>query len=150
MEGGVESEPGETLVDEDGAVAVVPVEGEQATFRGSEGGGLASECGVSGIVARANDFDPPLEDVADGGLAGFVSVETRQDGAFDDSADPGDIRDRLGSGNYADVAGGGTDHLNESAFGHAGPNDAIVDVEFTNAKGMPTGRPSLAAHAGQR
>jgi hypothetical protein len=39
------------LVDEDGAVAVVPVEREQAGLAGLHGGGLVGELAVEGSIA---------------------------------------------------------------------------------------------------
>ena len=95
VEGLAEEEAGEHGIDEDGAVAVVPVEGEQAARAGAGGGGLGGECGVQGGVALADDLDPPFEDVADGGLAGLDAVEAGQDRALDDAADAGDVGDGL-------------------------------------------------------
>ena len=90
-----EQEPGEPLVDEDGPVAVVPVERQQAGLARTLLRRLGAEFGVQRRVAAQNALDPPFEDVADGGLAGFDAEEAGQDGAFDDAADAGNIGDRL-------------------------------------------------------
>ena len=94
VEGLADEEAGEHGVDEDGAVAVVPIEGEQAARAGAGGGGFAGQLGVEGGVALADAFDPPFEDVADGGLAGLDAVVAGKDRAFDDAANAGDIGDR--------------------------------------------------------
>ena len=48
-----DEEAGQALVDEDGPVAVVPVEGEKARFAGLEGGGLAGQGGVGALLRPA-------------------------------------------------------------------------------------------------
>src|SRR5690606_13973159 len=84
----------------------------------------------------AHDLDPPLEDVTDGGLAGFDTVVTGQNGAFDDAADAGDVGDGFPGGNDTAVAGGGADDLDERALVDAGTDGAVVDVEFAHGDGQ--------------
>ena len=74
-----EEQAGEALVDENGAVAVVPVEGEQAALAGLLAGDFGAEFAVRGAVALADDLDPPFEDVADGGLAGLDAETTAEE-----------------------------------------------------------------------
>ncbi len=73
VEGLTEEEACEALVDEDCAVAVIPVECEEAGAAGVELCGLFGE-GVVGAVCLAAGGDAvyePVEDVTDGGLASF-------------------------------------------------------------------------------
>ena len=53
VQGQADEEAGQALVDEDGPVAVVPVEGEEARFAGPEGGGLPGQRGVGALLRSA-------------------------------------------------------------------------------------------------
>ena len=134
VERGAEGEAGEERIDEDGAVAVVPVEREQAGLAGLQFGGFCGEDGVEFGVAE-HAFYEPLEDVADGGLAGFESVVAGEDGAFDDAADAGDVGDGFVGGDHAAIAGGGSDDFDERALGDAGTDGAVVDVHLADGDG---------------
>ena len=108
-----EQQPGEPLVDENGPIAVVPVERQKAGLPWTLLRRLGGQFGVQRRVAAQNDFDPPFEDVADGRLAGFDAEEAGQNGAFHDAADAGNIGDRLFGRNDRAVAGRRADHLDQ-------------------------------------
>jgi len=135
-----EEQAGEPLVDEDGAVAIVPVEGEQAALAGLLAGDFGAEFAVRGAVALADDLDPPFEDVADGGLAGLDAVKLGEDGALDDAADAGDVGHGLLGGDDAAVAGRGADDLDERALVDAAADGAVVHVEFADGDGDAGGQ----------
>ena len=60
------------------------------------GGGLAQFLVRAGLFAERLDvIDEPVENVADGGLAGFQAVVTGEDAAVDDAAQAGNVRQFL-------------------------------------------------------
>ena len=66
VEGLAEQQTGEHWIDEDGPIAVVPVEGEQAGLAGLLLCHGLGEFAVCSTIAAADDFDPPFENIADG------------------------------------------------------------------------------------
>ena len=88
-----EKQAGQQLIDEDGAVAVVPVEREQAGLAGLLLGPRRVSCCVQRGVAAADALDPPLENVADRRLAGLDAEIAGQDRALHDAADAGNVGD---------------------------------------------------------
>jgi hypothetical protein len=52
------------LVHEDRPIAIVPIEGEETTLPRLQRGGLIGQLFLKGTIALADDFHPPLEDVA--------------------------------------------------------------------------------------
>jgi hypothetical protein len=140
VEGEAEDEAGELGVDEDGAVAVVPVEREQAGGAGPEGIGLLLELRELRMAGAAGVGDEPVEDVADRGLAGLDAVVAGQDRAVDDAADPGDVGQPGGVGGGGDVAGGGADDLDQAAGADAGADRAAVGVEGADGDGDARGQ----------
>ncbi len=140
VEGLAEDEAGEAGVGEDGAVAVVPVEGEEAGLAGLEGGegGLHGlEFGVGGGAVGIGDevVDEPEEEVADGALAGFEAEVAGEDGAVDDAAEAGDVGEGLGGGVDHQVAGAGAEDLDEGAGADAGADGAHVGIEGPDGDG---------------
>src|SRR5687768_13674838 len=81
------------------------------------------------IVAFADSFDPPLEEVADRRLPGFEPVVARHDRAVDDAADSGDVGDGIAGWRDGTVAGGRADDLDERARPDAGPDGAVMGVD---------------------
>ena len=88
---------GKPLVDENGPIAVVPVERQKTGLPGTLLRRLGGELCVQRRVAAQDHFDPPFENVADGRLAGLDAEEAGQDRAFHDAADAGNVGDRLRS-----------------------------------------------------
>ena len=121
----------EFLIDEDGAIAVVPVEGEQARFAGFEFGGLSGEIFVRAEVLTAGleDVDEPVEDIADGGLPGFEAEVSGEDAAGDDAAEARDIGKRRGRSGDHHIAGAGADDLDERAGGDTRADSSEMGVE---------------------
>jgi len=155
VQGLPEEEPGEQRIDQDGAVAVVPVEGEQAALSGPQARGLAGQLRVERGVAAANLPDPPFEDVAHRGLSGLDPVEAREDGAGHDAADAGDVGNFAAARDDGAVAGRGADHLDQRALGDAAADRAVVHVERAggqdDARFEPEpARPGRAEGAGRR
>src|SRR5258706_13642943 len=60
-----EDHPRQARVDEYRAVAVIPVEGDEAGFAGRECGGLRGQLRMEGVPALADPLDPPLQQIAD-------------------------------------------------------------------------------------
>ncbi len=90
-----EEEAGQALIDQNGAVAVVPVEREKTGLARTLLRRFGREFGVQRGVAAEDHLDPPFEDVADRRLAGLDAEEAGQDRAFDDAADAGNVGDRF-------------------------------------------------------
>ena len=138
-----EEEAGEELIDEDGAVTVIPIEGEQPGLAGALFRGLGGERCMKRAVAAANDFDPPFENISDGGLAGLDTVEAGQNRAFHDAADSGNIADGLRRRNDGAIAGGRADDFDEHAFGDPAADGAVVDIHFADGDGDASGQAEL-------
>lgn len=135
VEGLAEEEAGEALVNEDIAIAVVPVESEEAGLSGFKFFCFSGELGMESRVALTDALDPPAEDVADGGLAGFDAEEAWEDGAMDDAADAWDFWDGAVGWEDGAVAGGGAEDFDEDAFCDAGADGPVVDIEFADGNG---------------
>ncbi len=95
---GADQQPAELGVDQDGAVAVPPVERQQARFARPEPGGLlleeavdveAARAGLGLVGARDGVLDEPAEVVADAGLAGLVAEEAGDHAVLDVAAHAG-------------------------------------------------------------
>ena len=78
-------------IDKDRPIAIVPIKREQSGLSRFLPGGFFGQFCVELGIPFTDDLDPPFEDVADGGLAGLDTVETRQDRAPDDAADARDV-----------------------------------------------------------
>ncbi len=98
-----EQQAGEAHIDEDGAIAVVPIEREQA--RGT--GFLAFHGLFHGHELLAHGFavavgheviHQPQEEIAHGALAGLDAIVAGQDAAIHDAADAGNVRERFARG----------------------------------------------------
>lgn len=140
VEGLAEEEAGELDVNEDGAIAVIPVEGEEARGTGFLGGHSFFHGGEffadGGAVAFGDDVvDEPEEEVADGALAGFDAVETGKDGAVDDAADAWDVGEGFVGGGDHEIAGAGAEDFDEGPGFDAGSDSAHVGVEGTDGDG---------------
>ena len=72
-------------------------------------------------------------------LAGFDVVEARQDTSLDDATDAGNVRHRLVARKHANVAGRGSDHLDQRAFADAAADRAVMHVEFADRDRDPRG-----------
>src|ERR1700722_1065411 len=106
-----EQQTGKALVDENGAIAVVPVEPQKAGLAGTLLCGLGGQFSMQRSVAAQNDLDPPFEYVADGRLASFDAEKTGQNRALHNAADTRNVGNRLVGRNDRAVAGRGADHL---------------------------------------
>ena len=100
-----EQQAGEALVDENGAIAIIPVEPQKPGLAWTLLRGLCGQFRMQGSVPAQNDLDPPFEYVADGRLAGFDPEETGQNGALHNAADPWNVGNRLVGRNDRAVAG---------------------------------------------
>ncbi len=69
-----EDETAEPRIDENCAVAVVPIECDEPALSGFLLGCFLREFGVQTRVSLANDVDPPIENISYGGLARFDTV----------------------------------------------------------------------------
>jgi hypothetical protein len=123
-----EGDAAELGIDEDGAVAVVPGEAEEAGLSGTVAVEAFGEVG-DGVAGAGGDG---VEDVAGGGEAGFDAGELRMDAAGDDAADAGDEGGLL---RHGDDAGGGAHDVNDVAFAAAGADGVPVGVEGTDGDG---------------
>ena len=72
-----DQQAGQQLIDEDGPVAVVPVERQQAGLARLLPRRLGGQLLVQRGVAAADALDPPLEDVADRRLSGLDAEVAR-------------------------------------------------------------------------
>ena len=115
-------------VDQDGAVAVVPGEAEQAGLPGLELGSGFGERGDRGSGAGCNGS----EDIADRGHARFDADAVRIDRARDDAADAGDERLLVAE---TDDAGRGADDVDHVAKADVGADGVPVRVERANGNG---------------
>ena len=88
-----DEEAGEPRVDQDRAVAVVPVERHEARLAGPRARAASAESSrVQRVVALADDLDPPVQDVAHRRLPGLDAVVAGHDRAVHDAADAGHVR----------------------------------------------------------
>ena len=113
-------EAAQLVVDEHRAVAVVPVEGDEAvgadrllearsvrywwTLVAGRRGGLD-------VPTRHLVLDVPGEDVADAGLAGLVAVQPVDDAAVDDAAHAGDLGEVVAVHDVAGARAHDREHL---------------------------------------
>jgi len=123
-----EGDAAEGRVDEDGAVAVVPGEAEEAGLSGLVGVESDGEIFDGGSGAASDGF----EDVSGGGEAGFDADEAGVDGAGDDAAHAGNKR---GLRLHGDDAGGGTDDVDDVADAAACADGVPVCVERADGDG---------------
>src|ERR1700722_11455190 len=123
---------GEALVDENGAIAIVPVEPQKSALAWTPLRGLRAQLSMERSVATQNNLDPPFEYVADGRLAGFDAEETGQNGALHDAADAWNISDRLFGRHARAVASRRADPLDERAPAHPAADRAVVNVKFSD------------------
>lgn len=140
VEGLADEQSGQARVDQDGAVAVVPVEGEEAAGTGFLIGDGFAHGGKFFVVGAAVGFgdeviDEPQEDVADGALAGLDAVVAVEDGTVDDAADAGDVGEGFVVGSDHDVAGAGADDFDESSIFDAGSDGAHVGIHGSDGDG---------------
>ena len=115
MERLAEDQAGQARVHEDRAIAVVPVERQQARLPRPEPRRARGQLLVQRGVAFADALDPPRQQVADGRLARFDAEVTRHDRAVDDAADARDVLDAAGDRRHRAVARRGADDLDERA-----------------------------------
>ncbi len=109
---------------------------------------LGGQFGMQRGVAAAHAFDPPFEDVADRRLPGLDVVEARQDAALDDAADAGNVGHRLVARKHANVAGRGSDHLDQRALADAAADRAVMDVELADRDRDSRGEAELGGPLG--
>src|SRR5258708_20111 len=75
----------EPRINENRAVAIVPVEGDKAALSGFLGGCFLSKPGVQTGISFAHDVDPPIKNIAYSRLARLNAVIAGQDRTFDDA-----------------------------------------------------------------
>ena len=143
-----EDQAGQPLVNENGPIAVVPVERQKTGLTGPLLRRLGGQFRVQRRVAAQNALDPPFEYVADRRLAGLDAEEAGQDRAFDDAADARNIGDRLLGRHDRAVAGRGADHLDQRPFPHAAADRAVMHVEFSDGDRNAWPKPELRRPVG--
>ena len=140
VQGLAEKQAGEADIDEDGAVAVVPVEREQARgagFFAFHGFFHGDEFFADAAAVAVGDemIDEPEEDVADGALAGLDAVVAGQDAAIHDAADAGHVGEGLAGGGDHEVAGAGAEDFHQGAFFDAGTDGTCVGIKGSDGDG---------------
>ncbi len=137
-----QDEAGQPLVDEDGPVAVVPVEGEKPGLAGLEPRRLRRERLVRALdpAARLDIAYEPVEDVAHGGLARLESEVARQDRAVDDPAEPGNIGQGFRVRPDGDVAGARPDDLDQPPRRDPGSHGPEMGVKSADGDRDPGGK----------
>src|SRR5688572_18755518 len=96
-------------------------------------------------AAAAHDFDPPVEDVADGRLARFDAEKTWQDRAVDDAADAGDgLRPAFPGWRNRAIARRRADDLHQRADFDPGSHRAVVRVESAHRDDDAFAKPERA------
>ena len=140
MKRGSQKQTAEHRIDENRAVAIVPIQRQQTAAAGLEGGSLLGQARVEGGISLADGFDPPFENIAHGRLSRLDAKEAGQDGTLHDAADAGNVFDLLGCGNNGAVAGRGADHLHQRAFADAAADSAVVDIHFADGHWNPGGQ----------
>ena len=103
---------------------------------------------VQGAVAFADHLDPPLEYVANGGLAGLDAVEPGKDRTLHDAADARNVRHVLLGGDHAAIASGGPDDLDKGALSHTASDGAVMDVHLADGNRNARRQAKLLAHFG--
>ena len=154
-EGRAEHEPGELVVDEHGAVAAVPVEGDEPVAADRL---VADQLGevlvhaqpgiLRGLVAARRNLvgDVPGEDVADAGLAGLIAVEPGDDAAVDDAAHAGDFGEVVGIHHLAGRGAHDRDHLAGLDRLGGGGGDVGVDVADGHGDAFRQAGPGCGLH----
>lgn len=88
-----------------------------------------------GVSAWGDALDEPVEDIADGGLAGLDAVHAREDALGDDAADAGNVGEGLVERPDHAIAGAGADDFDECAGLDSGTDGAHVCVEGADGDG---------------
>ena len=143
MQRGSQKQTAEHRIDKNRAVAIVPIKRQETAAARMESGSLFGQARVKSGVALADGFDPPFENIANGGLARLDAKEAGEDGALHDAADAGDVFDFLGCGNNGAIAGRCADHLHQCAFADAAADGTVVDIHFADGHWNPGGQAEL-------
>ena len=155
---GVESlaqdQSGETRVDEDGAVAIVPIEGEEACLARLHDRKASLHLDEFFIHGRAvgighEVIHEPEEDVPHGRLTCFDSVVPGQDRAIDNATDAWHVAERSIVGQHGDVTGARPENLYQRARLYPGSDRAHVGVEGSDRDGDAGGESEFVGPLGR-
>ncbi len=129
-------QPREVGVHEGAAVAVPPVECQQATGAWRETGGTLAEHVVNGSAAGLRLFaicrgnrvrNEPRENVSDSRLPGLIAVVSRRDPVFDDPGGPRHLR--LAPGHHEVTRGGAHDEEERTRPGDPRPEHRGMRID---------------------
>ena len=154
VQGLADQQAGEQGVDEDRAVAVVPIERDQAAFAGAELFGRHGEIGddvaAGRVGAGGQILGKPVEDVADGRLARFQAVHAGDNRAGDDAAEAGDVGKRAIDRGDHHVAGARADDLHQRAGLDARAHGAEMGIERPDRHGNAGRQADALGHLGRQ
>ena len=147
MNGKAKNQTCEVGVDEDGAIAIPPIEREQTTLAGPECGRLSGEFGMKHrflATTWTGVFHIPGEEVANAALPGFVSPGAGRNAVLDDAADPFGFHFAIGHQEMA--SGSAHDHGEGSWFRHTTPRNTRMGIDIPRSDGDSTGKAQGLRH----